>query len=100
MPFGTGLDDAQKERLAILAGECAEVIEIITKIERHGYENYHPSNRRVTNRQLLQKELGHLLNAFDLMLSSEDVDILAIHGERERKSKEIRQWLRFQPTGE
>ena len=51
------LTPAEAERLAMLAEECAEVIQIVGKILRHGYDSYHPVNPRVSNRDLLAKEL-------------------------------------------
>jgi len=56
-----GLTPAQAERLAMLAEECGEVIQIIGKILRHGYDSYHPQDRTATNRQLLGRELTDLL---------------------------------------
>lgn len=38
------LTPAQAERLAILAEECAEVIQIVGKILRHGMESCHPES--------------------------------------------------------
>ena len=55
-----GLTPAQAERLAMLAEECGEVIQIIGKILRHGYANYHPDRPHITNKQLLQRELTDL----------------------------------------
>ncbi len=52
------MTEAEKERLVMLAEECAEVIQVVGKILRHGYESYHPNDpRRVTNRDLLINEL-------------------------------------------
>ena len=51
------LTPAEAERLAMLAEECGEVIQIVGKILRHGYDSYHPVNPRVSNRDLLAKEL-------------------------------------------
>lgn len=50
------LTPAQAERLAMLAEECGEVIQIVGKILRHGYDSEHPITGK-GNRQLLQKEL-------------------------------------------
>lgn len=52
-----GLTPAEAERLAMLSEECGEVIQIIGKILRHGYDSYHPDDPGVTNRDLLGKEL-------------------------------------------
>lgn len=51
------LTPAEAERLAMLAEECGEVIQIVGKILRHGYDSYHPVNPRLTNRDLLANEL-------------------------------------------
>ena len=56
------------ERLAILAEECAEVQQIVMKIIRHGYNSCNPFDENKTeNRELLEKELGDLLFAIQLM---------------------------------
>ena len=52
-----GLTPAETERLAMLAEECAEVIQIVGKILRHGYESHHPDTPDVSNRFLLRREL-------------------------------------------
>lgn len=54
------LTPAQSERLAMLAEECGEVIQIVGKILRHGYDNFHPDRPSVTNRELLGRELTDL----------------------------------------
>lgn len=55
------LTPAQAERLAMLAEECAEVIQVVGKILRHGYDSHHPAIPHVTNRQLLGDELTDLM---------------------------------------
>lgn len=51
------LTPAEAERLAMLAEECGEVIQVVGKILRHGYASCHPANLTVTNKELLVKEL-------------------------------------------
>jgi len=51
------LTPAEAERLTMLAEECAEVIQVVGKILRHGYDNYHPDDPSRTNRDLLAREL-------------------------------------------
>lgn len=55
-PFNQ-LTPAEAERLAMLAEECGEVIQIVGKILRHGYNSCHPNDLTTTNRRLLEKEV-------------------------------------------
>ena len=65
-PFNQLTPD-KAERLAMLAEECAEVIQIIGKILRHGYASHHPDDVQATpNRRLLENEL---LDAFAVHLA-------------------------------
>jgi hypothetical protein len=75
------LTPAQAERLAMLAEECGEVIQIVGKILRHGYESYHPANPRLTNRDLLAKELRDV-NA-----------VLQVMGRSELREYSIQDWI-------
>lgn len=52
------LTPAEAERLAMLAEECSEVIGIIGKILRHGYDSHHPDTPAITNRDMLNDELA------------------------------------------
>ena len=58
--FINGLSPAQAERLAMLAEECGEVIQVIGKILRHGYASFHPDRPHVFNNELLARELTDL----------------------------------------
>ena len=86
-PFND-LSDAQAERLALLAEECAEVIQIVGKILRHGYESTHPEEPDgETNREMLEREIGHIHAATQLMLDNDDLTLTKIetHGAEKRK---------------
>jgi NTP pyrophosphatase (non-canonical NTP hydrolase) len=73
-PFNK-LTPAEVERLAILAEECGEVIQIVGKILRHGYDSYNPNDEHWTpNRQLLQKELGDVLWIVSKMDAAVDIN--------------------------
>lgn len=89
------LTAAQDERLAILSEECAEVIQIINKIQRHGYNSYHPRDPHTTNRQLLEKEIGHVRHAVELMIN---IDICNdfIEVNKVKKGENIGQYLHHQ----
>jgi hypothetical protein len=68
------LTPAETERLSILAEECAEVIQIVQKIQRHGYESYNPLKfMHKTNRILLEEELGHVKAALFLLEDANDI---------------------------
>lgn len=68
------LTNQETERLDILTEELGEVIQIISKIKRHGYESYHPLDKdKISNRKLLEKELGDVLHAVRLMNAYNDL---------------------------
>ncbi len=53
-----GLTPAEAERLAMLAEETGEIVQMVGKILRHGYESYHPDDKeKVTNRTNLFAEI-------------------------------------------
>jgi NTP pyrophosphatase (non-canonical NTP hydrolase) len=56
------LPPAQAEALALLAEECAEVIQAIGKILRHGLWSEHPESG-ISNYNTLQREIGDVLAA-------------------------------------
>lgn len=79
--FSNNLVEAELERLVILAEECSEVQQIVCKIIRHGFESHNPhDDNRTTNRELLEKELGDLLYAIDLLFNNRDVNDLTVSG--------------------
>jgi hypothetical protein len=68
------MNEAKRERLAMLAEECAEVIQVVGKILRHGYDSYHPDDPSVTNRELLAKELQDIDGVIYGMSLNRDID--------------------------
>lgn len=84
------LTPAEHERLAYLMEECGEVIQIIGKIMRHGYESRDPTkatptfddnrggqdgwrNTSPTNRQMLESELGDVRRGIAMLTMAGDV---------------------------
>jgi hypothetical protein len=95
--FSNQLSDAEIERLAILAEECAEVQQVIMKILRHGYESYHPEDpKAITNRELLSKELGHLQHAARMMINAGDVNSIEVAKSADEKQGTIDKYLHHQ----
>ena len=88
-PFNQ-LSDAEAERLAILAEECAEVIQVIGKILRHGYESRHPDDLcNTSNRILLERELGDVNAATLFMDEKGDVNRATIAAYKRAKTKRL-----------
>lgn len=90
------LTEAQRERLEILAEEAGEVVQMAMKTLRFGYSSSSPFKVE-TNKQLLEKELGHLDNAMNMMIHFDDVSPMRIKLARDEKSVHIKPYLRFQP---
>lgn len=83
-PQFNGLTPAEHERLAMLAEEAAEVVQIVGKILRHGYESKHPDNMNgPTNRQVLENEIADFYAIAGIM---EDLKDVTVEGEAVRQA--------------
>ncbi len=92
-----GLSDAEAERLALLAEELAEAIQMIGKTLRHGYDSCSPNDPTETvNRELLVQELGDVQAAIDLMVDAGDVRRALIDMARADKTVRVRRYLHHQ----
>ncbi len=89
------ITSAEYERLALLMEECGEAVQIIGKILRHGYGSYHPDNHEQDNRELLEKELGHIIFAMKLMRKKKDVSGVSIKAYMAEKEEDISEYLHF-----
>jgi len=84
------LSPAEQERLVLLMEESGEVIQICSKILRHGYESYHPKDpMKTSNRILLSEEIGHIMHACDRMYSSSDINENDVKFSKEKKAENI-----------
>lgn len=90
-PFNE-LTPAQVERLALLSEECAEVIQIVGKILRHGKNSCHPDDKDGANPNavLLAVEIGHVIAAKDWLIGYGDVDALTIANSTRKKTEGYR----------
>lgn len=67
------LTPAEAERLVCLIEECGEVIQAASKILRHGYNSYDPTNpNHGGNRSDLYRELVDVIGNINLMLDKGD----------------------------
>lgn len=88
------LTPSEDERLAILAEECSEVIKAVCKIQRHGYSSENPDTPwDGTNRQQLERELGDVQAAIEMMLISCDLNSSAISERKHVKLKKISTYM-------
>lgn len=70
------LSNGEAERLAMLAEEAAEIIQIVGKILRHGYESHHPKDpSHITNRATLEYEIADLKSVVAAMGNAGDIDL-------------------------
>lgn len=93
------LTPAETERLALLAEECGEVVQIIGKTLRHGYESTNPvTGDGVTNRTKLELELGDIMAALRLMDMREDVELDRVLDNSEIKFLKVNKWLHHNNT--
>ena len=89
--FHNGLNKSETERLALLGEECAEIGQKIGKILRHGYQSRNPDvTNGPTNREDLEREIGDLLWAIDLMAHCGDVSLLRARADAGRHARKTR----------
>ncbi len=89
-----GLTPSEAERLALLIEECAEVQQAACKILRHGFESENPTAKghSPTNRETLEREIGDLSAAMD-MVCQHDVDPGRVAYHANAKRENVKQWM-------
>jgi NTP pyrophosphatase (non-canonical NTP hydrolase) len=85
MSFG----EIDKEVMAILQEECAEVIQAVSKINRFGIDEVH---KGVSNREHLEEEIGDLLCMIDLMREHGIISWEHVMDASEKKLKKLETW--------
>lgn len=93
-PFN-GLTPAEAERLAMLAEECAELIHVIGKTLRHGYESTHPTGGP-TNRQRVLDEYLDIVAVAQMMGVNDDFHSVEVReGLRQRILEKVARKLQY-----
>lgn len=95
------LTPAEAERLACLAEELGEAIQVIGKILRHGYDDWSPYDEtRTTNRQNLERELGDISAVCQRMDEEADIDPIRVKVAHHHKMAKLPKWTHHQPDSE
>ena len=95
-PFNE-LYEGEAERLALLLEEAGEVVQAVGKILRHGYESTHPDGGP-TNRESLERELGDMAAAIQMMTERRDVNAAFIRQCQREKLTKVAQYLHHQDS--
>lgn len=91
------LTPAQAERLALLAEELGEAVQIVGKCLRHGFNSFNPDDpRRARNWELLQRELDDVLFAIELLCVDGDLYEPSIEVCRAEKARKVWDYLHHQ----
>ncbi|TCK36693.1 hypothetical protein B0G84_5706 [Paraburkholderia sp. BL8N3] len=92
------LNEAEAERLALLAEEMAEAIHAIGKILRHGYESKNPlMPQGPSNRDWLEQEVAHVYAAARLMFDAGDIRRVACEDHESIKQESLHRYMHHQP---
>lgn len=86
------------ECLITLGEECAEVIQAVSKIQRFGISNYHPSTPDVSNKEHLQREIADVLCMIDLLREEGFIDEHLVQNAKLQKRIKFKQYSTFSPT--
>lgn len=86
------LSPEQAEALALLAEECAEVIQAITKIQRHGLWSEHPESGE-PNQHTLKREIGDLMAALRICEVQRLIEWGSVVGARDKKLMKVTRYL-------
>lgn len=91
------LTPAEIERLAKLAEECGEIVQMVGKILVHGWDAFHPRDpQQKSNREELAKEIGGLSAVVSIMKDAGDVSRRTIISAMDDKMEHIWKYLHEQ----
>lgn len=90
------LSPSEVERLAMLAEEAAEVIQVVNKILRHGYDAVNPTldeGQQITNRLHLAIEVGQFIAVASELTDHKDINRDEVTIADNQKMNKARQWM-------
>lgn len=85
------MNTKSQEILNILQEESAEVIQIISKINRFGLTGFHPNDHK-TNKERLEEELGDLQCMINLLIENGIVNKQKINVAENAKLEKLKKW--------
>lgn len=91
-----GLTPGEIERLAILADECGAVARAIGKVLRFGWESQSPYRDDRTNRVVLEREVGSVRAAVNLMLDEDDLRLSEVQTWQRVRRASLVKWTLYQ----
>ena len=80
------------EIMSILQEECAEVIQMVSKIRRFGEHNFHPDEPTITNITRFKEELGDVVAMIELLAAHDYIDMQHIHMLKHQKFDKLKKW--------
>jgi len=87
----------EAERLNILIGQASNVILEASKILRHGFDEHHPKEPSVKNRNRLERTLGDLFYSVHLLQMLGDVDSKNVDLATKVKAETVQAYTHHQP---
>jgi hypothetical protein len=90
------LTAAEAERLALLAKEMGDVIQLVGNIFLNGYEHESCAESDSTNRDFLEHHLGNVEHVIERLCNSKDIDADDLHAQSERYARTIGTFLNHQ----
>lgn len=86
------MDNQINDIMSILQEECAEVIQIVSKIRRFGELNFHPDTPNTTNLLRLHEELGDVMAMIELLAANDYIDMKHVHMLKHKKFDKLKLW--------
>jgi NTP pyrophosphatase (non-canonical NTP hydrolase) len=83
-----------EEIMTILQEECAEVIQMVSKIKRFGLDEIH-LKQGGTNRERLTEEVGDLQAMINLLQLYNVVDVSAVEEAKNAKFEKLKYWSKI-----
>ena len=90
------IENYNEELLGKLAEECAEVVQIICKINQWGIDGFNPVTNE-TNIELLHQEVGDVLTMVDLLVQEGVLFDQRLQNAKIKKRIKFKQWSKFKP---